>query len=246
MESQGEGFMMFVAEHSDIDPNDLEKLYYNGFDNPESLSMLNIDQLQELGVSDPAIILAKIEATLEVFNEIIENGGKFGSHSAEAIQEQPRDMEQSVLTSPPTEEPELILPKDAKEISRDLMLGLLPNSIKRAGMSKKEILDTMTHLHLSEKKIYTLNVTAGKSAFTKEDQDKPIFLAFTPHLQVIYLQQNYLTHMGDCFMGLKKLTQINLFGNYISKMDCFSDCIKLRKLYLENNRINRLEGLQNC
>lgn len=29
-------------------------------------------------------------------------------------------------------------------------------------------------------------------------------------------------------------------------MDCFADCTKLRKLYLENNRINRLEGLQNC
>ena len=29
-------------------------------------------------------------------------------------------------------------------------------------------------------------------------------------------------------------------------MDCFSECTKLRKLYLENNRINRLEGLQNC
>ena len=143
-------------------------------------------------------------------------------------------------------EPELILPKDAKEISRDLMLGLLPNSIKRAGMGKQEILRTMTHLHLAEKKIYTLNALAGKCAFSKEDQTKPIFQAFSPNLQVIYLQQNYLTHMGDCFSGLKHLTQINLFGNYITKMDCFTECTKLRKLYLENNRINRLEGLQNC
>jgi Leucine-rich repeat (LRR) protein len=52
--------------------------------------------------------------------------------------------------------------------------------------------------------------------------------------------------MGSCFTGLKHLVQINLFGNYISKMDCFTECTKLRQLYLENNRISRLEGLQNC
>lgn len=45
---------------------------------------------------------------------------------------------------------------------------------------------------------------------------------------------------------MKHLVQINLYGNYISKMDCFGECVKLRKLYLENNRINRLEGLHNC
>jgi hypothetical protein len=45
MESNANGFMMFVAEHSDIDTDDLEKLFYNGFDNPESLSMLAIDTL---------------------------------------------------------------------------------------------------------------------------------------------------------------------------------------------------------
>ena len=76
MESKENSFMMFVAEHSDIDTEDLEKLFYNGFDNPESLSMLALDQLEDLGISDPHTVLAKIEATLEVYNELIENGGK--------------------------------------------------------------------------------------------------------------------------------------------------------------------------
>jgi Leucine-rich repeat (LRR) protein len=127
-----------------------------------------------------------------------------------------------------------------------MILGNLPNSFQRPGMSRKEILDKMTHLHMSNKKLYTLNVVAGKSAFSKEEQDMPILKAFVPNLTNIYLQSNLLTSMGDCFTGLKHLVEINLFENFISRMDCFSECTKLRKLYLENNRINRLEGLQNC
>jgi hypothetical protein len=45
MESQENGFMMFVAEHSDIDPDDLERLFANGFDNPESLSLATLEEL---------------------------------------------------------------------------------------------------------------------------------------------------------------------------------------------------------
>jgi hypothetical protein len=94
METQDNGFMMFVAEHSDIDPNDLEKLFYNGFDNPESLSMLTIEQLTDLGLSDATTVLAKVEATLEVYHELLENGGKLGQH-ADPITEQSRDIEAS-------------------------------------------------------------------------------------------------------------------------------------------------------
>ena len=67
---------MFVAEHSDIDTDDLEKMFYNGFDNPESLSMLTIETLAEIGLSNPTTVLAKIEATLEVYSELVQNGGK--------------------------------------------------------------------------------------------------------------------------------------------------------------------------
>ena len=68
--------MMFVAEHSDIDTDDVEKMFYNGFDTPESLSMLTIETLAEIGLSNPTTVLAKIEATLEVYSELVQNGGK--------------------------------------------------------------------------------------------------------------------------------------------------------------------------
>jgi hypothetical protein len=79
------------------------------------------------------------------------------------------------------------------------MLGNLPTSNKKLGMSKKEILDSMTHLHMANKKIYSLNVKAGKFAYQKTDEDKPLLAAVAPELQVLFLQENYLTTMGDCF-----------------------------------------------
>ena len=39
-QDEGSNFLMFVAEFSDIGPEDLERLFYNGFDNPESMEML--------------------------------------------------------------------------------------------------------------------------------------------------------------------------------------------------------------
>jgi hypothetical protein len=200
MESGENGFMMFVAEHSDIETEDIERLFYNGFDNPESLSMLNLEQLQELQISDPAIVLAKIEATLEVYTEIMENGGKI--NPVEAIQEHPEEDSRLISKAeirPILEEPLVPVPKDGKELSREIMLGNLPTSNKKLGMSKKEILDSMTHLHMANKKIYSLNVKAGKFAYQKTDEDKPLLAAVAPELQVLFLQENYLTTMGDCF-----------------------------------------------
>ena len=62
------------------------------------------------------------------------------------------------------------------------MLGNLPTSNKKLGMSKKEILDSMTHLHLANKKIYNLNVAAGKFAYQKSDEDKPLLAVVAPEL----------------------------------------------------------------
>lgn len=80
------------------------------------------------------------------------------------------------------EEPLAPVPKDGKELSREMMLGNLPTSNKKLGMSKKEILDSMTHLHLAGKKIYTLNVAAGKYAYQKGGEDKPLMAAVAPEL----------------------------------------------------------------
>ena len=40
-----QGFLMFVAENSGIRPTDLELLFYNGFDNPESFQLAQVDEL---------------------------------------------------------------------------------------------------------------------------------------------------------------------------------------------------------
>jgi hypothetical protein len=52
---------------------------------------------------------------------------------------------------------------------------------------------------MANKKIYSLNVKAGKFAYQKTDEDKPLLAAVAPELQVLFLQENYLTTMGDCF-----------------------------------------------
>lgn len=52
---------MFVAENSGIRAEDLEKLFYNGFDNPESFNMLTVEELIALGVEEePIDLLEKV------------------------------------------------------------------------------------------------------------------------------------------------------------------------------------------
>lgn len=81
----------------------------------------------------------------------------------------------------------------------------------------------------------------------QEQQIKPLLGQYCPKLTHIFLQDNYLTFIGQpAFKGCKNIVQINLFANMIQKMDCFDECTKLQKLYLEGNQICKLEGLHNC
>ena len=43
---------MYIAEVSQIPPDDLEKLFYNGFDNPESIELCTVEDLNELGIQN--------------------------------------------------------------------------------------------------------------------------------------------------------------------------------------------------
>ena len=73
-----QGFLMFVAENSGIRPDDLEKLFYNGFDNPESFSMVTADELQALGTEeDPIDLSDKIAATMEVYRDYVAQHGAY-------------------------------------------------------------------------------------------------------------------------------------------------------------------------
>ena len=99
----------------------------------------------------------------------------------------------------------------------------------------------MTHLKMTKMGLSSVTST------NMEGEQQPLLVVHCPNLQILYLQENYLTSMGQAaFSGLKQLRQINLFNNLITKMDCFDECVNLQKLYLEGNRISRLEGLNNC
>ena len=68
----------------------------------------------------------------------------------------------------------------------------------------------MTHLHMDQKKISSIQVVA-KNVQTKAEG--LILPTLCPNLQILYLQDNFLVQIGDAFNGLKNLTQINLFNN---------------------------------
>ena len=72
---------MFVAENSGIRPEDLEKLFYNGFDNPESFQLISAEELRELSVSeDPMDLSDKIKATMEVYKDYVATNGPYRSN----------------------------------------------------------------------------------------------------------------------------------------------------------------------
>ena len=69
---------MFVAENSGLKPDDLERLFYNGFDNPESFGMITETELRSLGISeDPLDALDKIQATMEVYKDYTATNGPY-------------------------------------------------------------------------------------------------------------------------------------------------------------------------
>lgn len=71
---------MFVAENSGIRPDDLEKLFYNGFDNVESFTLLNAEQLQQLEtLEEPTSLFDKIMATVEVYRDYVKKSGPYVS-----------------------------------------------------------------------------------------------------------------------------------------------------------------------
>ena len=60
---------MFIAEVSEIHPDDLEKLFYNGFDNPDSVEMCTEEDLVKLGVSEPDKTLQRLKMTNKAYLE---------------------------------------------------------------------------------------------------------------------------------------------------------------------------------
>ena len=77
-ENVEQGFLMFVAENSGIVTEDLEKLFYNGFDNPESFSMITEEDLRALQTQeDPLDLFDKVQATMEVYRDFVSANGAY-------------------------------------------------------------------------------------------------------------------------------------------------------------------------
>ena len=227
-----QNFLMFIAEVSEIMPEDLEKLFYNGFDNPESLELCSPEDLQQLGVSDPAAIHQRLQDTLQAYREV---QPPVESYDLANEQLQNDQIQEEEVDETPEE---IVLPKDARNLSREILLGA---QLKKPVVTHRQWLEAMTHLKMTKMGLSSLTST------DMEGQENPLLVVHCPNLQILYLQENYLTTMGpSAFSGLKQLRQITLFNNYIAKIDFLDECVNLQKLYLEGNRITRLEGLNNC
>ena len=123
---------MFVAENSGIVTEDLEKLFYNGFDNPESFGLVRQEDLKQLQIEeDTSLVFDKIQATMEVWKEYTEGGGMNGNNVytiPEDANEVNATIDQSASKLPPPK-----LPKDARVLTRDLLLGKMLSKPKQVG-----------------------------------------------------------------------------------------------------------------
>ena len=173
---------------------------------------------------------------MEVYREYVATNGPYVSREPgyEGGDQQPA----SELPAAVNEPDPVSVPKHAKPITRLLMLGAVG---KKPSVHHAPYLREKTHLQMAGKNLSSLQVPASA-----KEPDTPILGGLCPKLQILYLENNYLSDMSGTLRGLPGLIQINLHGNQISQMNCFEECTQLRKLYLEANRINRLEGLQNC
>ena len=60
---------MYIAEVSQINSEDLEKLFYNGFDNPESIELCVLEDIKNLGIQDAQTVLDKLHLTVQYYKE---------------------------------------------------------------------------------------------------------------------------------------------------------------------------------
>lgn len=87
-----------------------------------------------------------------------------------------------------------------------------------------------THLHLSEKKIATLEGAR---------------FDLCPKLMTLYLHGNQLRSL-DGLPSLPNLTSLYLQGNQLTEISGLEACQQLSKLYLTNNCLSNLGGLAKC
>jgi len=142
MEQVNSNFLMFVAEYSDIGPEDLEKLFYNGFDNAESMEMIEEKDLEELGIQDSQTVISKLRNVLELYNQ----------NPPELLTNENQNVNQVDDTNFDTDTFPLI-PDDARNLSKEILLGA---NQKKPRQMHREILESMTHLKMAQMKLSSL------------------------------------------------------------------------------------------
>ena len=80
-----------------------------------------------------------------------------------------------------------LIPDDARNLSKEILLGA--NS-KKPRQMHREILESMTHLKMAQMKLSSL------IQVDLQGNPKPLLAEHCPNLQILYLQENYLTFIG--------------------------------------------------
>lgn len=133
--SEDHNFLMFIAEVSEIGPDDLEKLFYNGFDNPESLELATAEDLAALGISNADDVCQRLKDTVQAYRSVPQP-------EPEGVLEQ---VERTVIYE--TEEPLPNVPSDARALNRDMLLGA---QIRKPVITHRQFLEAMTHLKMTK------------------------------------------------------------------------------------------------
>jgi len=73
-------------------------------------------------------------------------------------------------------------------------------------------------------------------------------MQYCTSISVLYLSENFISSLHSAFTGhtYKNLVQLALDNNRIQRIEGLDNLTSLKRLYLEKNCISKLEGLSNC
>eukprot|EP00347_Sterkiella_histriomuscorum_P006256 403353466 len=236
MESLAQDSQLLLSLFNDrIPPEVIDTLFNNGFDNADSLQMLECATLEEMGIQQAFIIEGVIKTVIQEFHAIREKEFEISNQNQladdifqENLQNQSDNQEQDSINIQ-------ITPK-LKSLTRAAILLSVQQQSKQTKplnqVQQEQLLSKQTHLHLNKKKIESIEIDSFNQ---------------TPNLKVLYLFDNQIQLIQPlAFKPLTQLIQLSLYNNKLTRMNGFEGLKSLRKLYLEKNCLSRLEGLTDC
>jgi hypothetical protein len=199
-------------------------LQENGFDDWESVSGLNAEILQELGVEDD-IIIKKILAC---------------KNSADVVEEEKEEI--TLIQEESEVDIDSVAPNktEAKITHGHLVKGTSMKMVKNESMEK--FLGRITHLSLNDKKLNKLDnlVHCKKLLFLNlynNDISKIEGLDSLVNLVQLHLERNRIKKMEN-LSKLKKLQKLYLTNNKIECIEGLENLDNLEELYVSDQRLN--------